>query len=640
MTDQQIIDILNTWQTEFAVADILTSFLRRLGFLIAKGIASLAAELENLAKTMYALFPDLIADMGLSEFIAEVKPLLTVLLALAIMATGYIIIVKKEGKSNVLQSFLIIFLVLSVMPMMSTKLATLTSGSAEGIFNITEEGSCAAYDIIDDNVIDLYMLMEEDLITSSESEHEKIIKSGSKNVISPTKASVSRVKAASTLDYDENSFGDYDKLVKNELDISASGSEYLTKMNGGIFDASHDYYYRYHINWLVMLTSLIAMFVTLLLTSIRLAKMLWEITLSMFIAPFVAVTDVTTGQRIKELLRNILSLCAVMGIISVILGVYNMGMSILSSWQSSGKIGSIVYLVLLISLASITIEGPDIVQRIYGISAGGKGPLSMLSGIYYGSRMAKEAAKAPIKAGKAGIKATKKGISLSKKGYDHVKELKSKDAIASGSGKQSSSSNKDAKESGSGKQSSSSAAATGSKTGSGMKSNHTDETLNANIKTVNNTSSSSDIRDHRNLSSDGKKSSGISSNVMHEKQHSPANNGSSKNERVQLLSNGQQVKSPKVSQIKASPKTNESLQNAANKPIKPLASKNIKNAEQGNDNRIISSLKAKGVMNQQNAQNLSKEPEVKNENLRESRSDIGKINTHSTKNFGRNRTLK
>lgn len=624
MTDQQIIDILNTWQIEFAVADILTSFLRRLGFLVAKGIASLAAELENLAKTMYALFPDLIADMGLSEFIAEAKPLLTVLLALAIMATGYIIIVKKEGKSNVLQSFLIIFLVLSVMPMMSTKLATLTSGSAEGIFNITEEGSCAAYDIIDDNVIDLYMLMEEDLITSSESEHEKIIKSGSKNVISPTKASVSRVKAASTLDYDENSFGDYDKLVKNELDISASGSEYLTKMNGGIFDASHDYYYRYHINWLVMLTSLIAMFVTLLLTSIRLAKMLWEITLSMFIAPFVAVTDVTTGQRIKELLRNILSLCAVMGIISVILGVYNMGMSILSGWQSSGKIGSVVYLVLLVSLASITIEGPDIVQRIYGISAGGKGPLSMLSGIYYGSRMAKEAAKAPIKAGKAGIKATKKGISLGKKGYNHVKELKSKDAIASGNEKQSSSST----------------AATGSKTGSGMKSNHTDETLNANIKTVNNTSSSSDIRDHRNLSSDGKKSSGISSNVMHEKQHSPANNGSSKNERVQLLSNGQQVKSPKVSQIKASPKTNESLQNAANKPIKPLASKNIKNAEQGNDNRIISSLKSKGVMNQQNGQNLSKEPEVKNENLRESRSDSGKINTHSTKNFGRNRTLK
>lgn len=622
MTEQQIIDILNTWQTEFAVADILTSFLRRLGFLIAKGIANLAAELENLAKTMYALFPDLIADAGLSEFIAEAKPLLTVLLALAIMATGYIIIVKKEGKSNVLQSFLIIFLVLSVMPMMSTKLATLTSGSAEGIFNITEEGSCAAYDIIDDNITDLYMLMEEDLITSSESEHEKIIKSGSKNVISPTKASVSRVKAASTLDYDENSFGDYDKLVKNELDISASGSEYLTKMNGGIFDASHDYYYRYHINWLVMLTSLIAMFVTLLLTSIRLAKMLWEITLSMFIAPFVAVTDVTTGQRIKELLRNILSLCAVMGIISVILGVYNMGMSILSSWQSSGKIGSIVYLVLLVSLASITIEGPDIVQRIYGISAGGKGPLSMLSGLYYGSRMAKEAAKAPIKAGKAGIKATKKGISLGKKGYDHVTELKNKEAVASGSEKQSSSS----------------AAATDSKTGSGMKSNHTDETLNANVKTVNNTSSSSDIRDHRNLSSDGKKSSGISSNVMHEKQHSAANNGSSKNER--LLSNGQRVKSPKVSQIKASPKTNESLQNAANKPIKPLASKNIKNAEQGNDNRIISSLKSKGVMNQQNGQKLSEDPEIKNENLRGSRSDSGKINSKGVKNFGRNRALK
>ncbi len=596
MTDQQIIDILNTWQTEFAVADILTSFLRRLGFLVATGIANLAADLENLAKTMYALFPDLIADAGISEFITESKPLLTVLLALAIMATGYIIIVKKEGKSNVLQSFLIIFLVLTVMPMMSGKVAQLTSGSAAGIFNIAEEGSCAAYDIIDDNVIDLFMLMEEDLITSSEAAREKILKSSNKNVISPTKASVSRVKAASTLDYDENSFGDYDKLVKNELDVSASGREYLTKMNGGIFDASHDYYYRYHINWLVMLTSLIAMFVTLLLTSIRLAKMLWEITLSLFLAPFVAVTDVATGQRIKELLRNILSLCAVMGIISVILGVYNMGMSILSGWQSTGKIGCIVYLVLLVSLASITIEGPDIVQRIYGISAGGKGPLSMLSGVYYASRIAKEVAKVPIKAGKMGVKATKKGVSLGKKGYNHVAALKNKDAIASGSEKQSSSSaHIDLKS-------------------SGMKSNHTAETLNSkDAKSVNNISAGSEVDSSRSKT------------------------GSSRNERGKVLSNGQRAKSPKLGA--GNYLSQSKLSSVTNKPQKPLTSKQAENGVSQNDNRIISSLKSKGVINQQNGKNLSKEPGAKN-GLKGIENKSEKINSKSTNNFGKKRTLK
>ena len=419
MTDEQILEILETWSDEFNVADIIASFFRWLGFGIAKGIAGLAAELEDLAKKIYTLLPELIADTEVGNFINEAKPLLTVLLGLSIMAAGYIIIVKKDGKANVLQNFLILFVVITVMPLMSGKVATLTMGASQGIFGITEQGSAAAYDVIDDNIADLYMLMEEDRLTSSEKDHDRILKSKDKNVISPDKMSVASIKIKSTLDYDENNFGYYDKLTKREIDVSPSGQPYLVKLNGGIFDATHDYYYRYHVNWFVMLTSLIAMFITLGLTCIRLAKMLWEIIMDMFIAPFVAVTDVATGQRIKELLRNFLSLFAVMGIISVIIGVYNLGMRILSTWQSTGKIGGVVYLVLLISLAILTIDGPSIIQRIYGIDAGGKGPLAMLSGLYYGSRMAKEAAKAPVK-----MAAT--GVALGKKGYNTVSDLKKK----------------------------------------------------------------------------------------------------------------------------------------------------------------------------------------------------------------------
>lgn len=423
MTDEQILEILETWADEFSVADIIASFFRWIGFGIAKGIAGLAAELEGLAKKIYTLLPDLIADTKLGDFINSAKPLLTVLLGLSIMVAGYIIIVKKDGKSNILQNFLILFVVLTVMPLMSGKVATLTMGASQGIFGITEQGSAAAYDVIDDNIIDLYMLMEEDRLTGSEKDHQNILKSKDKNVISPNKASISSIKIKSTLDYDEHNFGSYDKLTKREMDVSPSGKPYLVKMNGGIFDATHDYYYRYHVNWFVMLTSLIAMFITLGLTCIRLSKMIWEIIMSMFIAPFVAVTDVVTGQRIKELLRNILSLFAVMGIISVILGVYNLGMSILSTWQSTGKIGGILYLLLLIALAALTIDGPDIIQRIYGIDAGGKGPLAMLSGMYYGSRMAKEVAKAPVKMAAA-------GAALGKKGYSTVSDLKKKAAKA------------------------------------------------------------------------------------------------------------------------------------------------------------------------------------------------------------------
>ena len=42
MTDEQILEILETWADEFSVADIIASFFRWIGFGIAKGIAGLA----------------------------------------------------------------------------------------------------------------------------------------------------------------------------------------------------------------------------------------------------------------------------------------------------------------------------------------------------------------------------------------------------------------------------------------------------------------------------------------------------------------------------------------------------------------------------------------------------------------------
>jgi|GEM_PF-5511410 len=156
--------------------------------------------------------------------------------------------------------------------------------------------------------------------------------------------------------------------------------------------------------------SLRAMFVTLLLTCVRLAKMIWEIILNLIFAPFVAVTDLASGQRIKELLRNLLSLFAIMGLISVILGAYNLCMKLLSYLFQTDAINSFLYLLLLIGLASITIEGPSILQRIYGIDAGGRGPLGMLQSVYYGVRLGKDVGRASAKTAALGASLAKSSM--------------------------------------------------------------------------------------------------------------------------------------------------------------------------------------------------------------------------------------
>lgn len=652
MTDEQILEILETWADEFSVANLFISFVRTVAFGLAKWIAGLAADLEAAVKKIYTLLPTLIEDTKLGEFIDDATPLLTVLLGLSIMAAGYIVIVKKDGKSNILQNFLILFVVLTMMPLLSGKVATLTMGASDGIFNITEEGSAAAYDVIDDNVVDLYLLMDEDMLTGSKKEHDKIIKSKNKNVISPTKASIDLLKINSTLDYDENNFGSYDKLTKREIDVSTTGKSYLVKMNGGIFDVSHDYYYRYYVNWFPMLTSLIAMFITLCLTSIRLAKMLWEIVMAMFVVPFVAVTDVVTGQRTKELLRNLLSLFAVMGIISVIFGVYNIGMGILSSWQATGQVGNILYLVLVISLSCLTIDGPNVIQRIYGIDAGGRGAISMLSGLYYGSRMAKEAAKAPVKAA-AG------GVALGKKGYKSLSSLKNKAANA----KQKSEPldrQKKSKDIGS---SSSMQAAGGVKdksaaTAGSNKAGTKDEHLNSREPVKNAARSSSTAEKTSNLeqglkaassSSSGGlgKASGSAKNGSTQKTfdaHNRTHSGRSQSKGLSIGSSAAAnsskslrslsdrrgpVSSPKLNSIKpaAGGVKMPALSALRNKPL-AANQKTMTNKDtyQTTDNRIISSLRSKDGFEGGGQQNIVQQKETKpGRNL---------------KNFGQHRTLK
>lgn len=424
MSEKDILDILENWSEEFEVVDILASGARNIGFKLAKAMADITAELEGAARQIYSLLSVLITDSKLGDTITAFKPLLVILLSLSIMLTGYLLIFKKDGKSNLLQSAMIVFLVLTVMPLTASKVADLTSASSQTIFGVMEGGSAAAYDIIDDNIVDLYMLMDDDLLTKSAAEREHVLK-GRKNAFTGTKKSIELIKISSKLDYDENDYAEYQTLTQKQVDVDASGKTYLVKLNGGIFNVTHNYYYRYHVNWLPMLTSLVAMFLTLLLTCVRLAKMIWEIILNMFVAPFVAVTDVATGQRTKELLRNLLSMFAVMGLISVIIGTYNLGMSLLSSLYTTGKIGMVLHLTLLVALASLTIEGPSILQRIYGVDAGGRGPLGMLSNLYYGTRLAKGGMQAVAGTAAGAFKTGKKAAEKGKDFYQKQKAKKS-----------------------------------------------------------------------------------------------------------------------------------------------------------------------------------------------------------------------
>ena len=141
-------------------------------------------------------------------------------------------------------------------------------------------------------------------------------------------------------------------------------------MDDSFFDILKDYYYRYSINWWTIIFSLIAMVITLLFTCFKSGRIVIEVAMHSVIAPFVAVTDLASGQRIKELIKSFIALFAVLFLIACLLGIYFMGVQYLASQHAKGNIGNFTYVIMQLVLALAIIDGPNVIERIIGIDAG------------------------------------------------------------------------------------------------------------------------------------------------------------------------------------------------------------------------------------------------------------------------------
>ena len=84
--------------------------------------------------------------------------------------------------------------------------------------------------------------------------------------------------------------------------------------------------------------------------------------------PFIAVTDLATGQRIKETLKGLVSLFAAVYLAIVLMGLFFIGYRYISQEVDE----FLIRVVLIIALTAAVIDGPDLIERIIGVDVGVK----------------------------------------------------------------------------------------------------------------------------------------------------------------------------------------------------------------------------------------------------------------------------
>ncbi|MGC9933852.1 pLS20_p028 family conjugation system transmembrane protein [Priestia aryabhattai] len=368
MKDEEILKKLHEFSEYLDVGNILTYLLRKLGWGCIQVLSFLVDGLEGITDSILGI-KTFFNSPGIQDFIIKIQPFLYVLLAFSFLYIGYMLIIQK--KVNREQIMINIFISMAVLLLLNTsmlKADKFTDQAIEAV-DLNEKGTVSEK-IIKGNLTDVAQF---DLTKWKNPKLKEPNKIPQKNIM--------------MIDITEKIDGDFkvnekDKLsdegkdiVTHKTALTPDGKDGVAELENGWFDFFPELYYRWSWNFWTIAISLFVIGMTLLFTSIKLAKLCYELGFNAILAQLVAPADVADGQKLKAVLKNILNTFLVTIMIFISMKVYLMGTVFISD-----KLEGIPYLIALIAFSIAVVDGPIMCERLFGIDAGLRSGWGALAG--------------------------------------------------------------------------------------------------------------------------------------------------------------------------------------------------------------------------------------------------------------------
>ena len=185
----------------------------------------------------------------------------------------------------------------------------------------------------------------------------------------------------------------YKHEARGKTNTSFTNQDCDSGIFGIDFLGSHPY--RYSVDWLPMFIELIATTLVYFFIAFKTATLLWELAVNHILLYLFAAGDLTGGRKVREILKSIFSIFATIIFAYIDLQVFFMACDYLDTTGITGLSNSLIK----IFFAYACIDGPQILERVFGIDAGLKRPAAVLAG-----------------AAAVGAKATKSAMHLAGKG--------------------------------------------------------------------------------------------------------------------------------------------------------------------------------------------------------------------------------
>ncbi|MGM9988806.1 MAG: pLS20_p028 family conjugation system transmembrane protein [Bacillaceae bacterium] len=368
MSDEELIQKLEEFAEHLSVGNIFTDAFRTLGWMLLKGIGILVDGLESVTNQVL-LVKEFFQNPEIVAFVDTMRPFLYILLAFSLLFTGYMLIFQKKIEReaiaiNIFIAIIIVGLLSNGMEKVNdfTDEAVKTVQSDGGLYGENESGTVSE-NILSKNITDLIefdnnSFSNKDIDPTNTIPHSLIL----------------GLKSTEKFEKDDLSSNQGEEISQHYIVWTKDGKDVEEFDQGGI-DWNNEYYYRYDIDWFNAIVTLLVMGFTLFSIAYKLARLGFELTFNYVLALLVAPADVHDGQKTKRVLQSILNTFIVIMLIFISMKIYMFGTTYLAN-----NFEGLTYLIALIGFSVALIDGPNMVERIFGIDAGLKNGWGLLAG--------------------------------------------------------------------------------------------------------------------------------------------------------------------------------------------------------------------------------------------------------------------
>ena len=349
------------------------SVLRSFGWSFLTGLHWLVKGLEDVVYNINGALGGFFTSANVVAIENKILPVAVALIGVLILFIGIVSMFKPQQFTTIISNFIVGVAVAIALP------ALLSAGynfADQTIAYINSDASGKMQTLSDhvltDNVTDMTMYDADGFRTVN-------LKYKSYYAI-PNAPSEKITSIDPTETVDPESMKNKD-VWKNRVVTDHNGKQTLQELGSGkigfvdvpIFS---NYYYRWKINWINIISTLLVTGVALILSSIKIARLLYELAIHQVATQVIALLDVMTAQRLRKCIQMLLATFATLIGIFFLLQMYLIGMAFIKDVTPFP-----LKLILMIALAWSVVDGPNLFEQLFGVDAGLHGAMQTIYGL-------------------------------------------------------------------------------------------------------------------------------------------------------------------------------------------------------------------------------------------------------------------